>query len=151
MYHQRAENFAKALRRDEKRLDPAGLSTTIALRLRSVAPAFPSPPSGLPPEIAFLLDFGVPRIVLQQGVRLARRQGVFADEALLAEGLVDQEVFYRALAKRLGQPFLTTEFEIEPGADFHSCARRGYARIAGDGGQPTWVCAPQGAAVAPAD
>ncbi len=147
MFHPRADNFSNALRRDERRFASGGLSNTIALRLRSVATASPSASSGLPPEIAFLLDFGVPRVVLQQGARLARRHGVFADEALLAEGLVDEEVFYRALAERLRLPFLPTEFEIAPGSDFHCCALRGYARLAGDGGRAVWVCAPRGAAV----
>ncbi|ARN80658.1 glycosyltransferase family 2 protein [Methylocystis bryophila] len=147
MYHPRVESFAKAHRHDGARLAPERLSNTVALRLNSAAPASASAPSELPAEIAFLLDFGVPRGVLQQGARLARRHGVFADEALLSEGLVDDEVFYRALAQRLGLPFLTSGFTIEPGSDFRLCARRGYARLAGQGGRPAWVCAPQGEAI----
>ena len=147
MYHPRVESFAKAHQRDGTRLRPGSLSPSLGQRLRSVAASFSSSPSELPREVAFLLDFGVPKIVLQQGARLARRHGVSADEALLAEGLVDEEVFYRALAERLGLPFLTTEFEIQPGADFFACARRGYARLSRDYGETKWVCAPQGAAV----
>ena len=112
--------------------------------MRSAASPAGSSPSELPLEIAFLLDFGVPKIVLQQGARLACRHGVCADEALLAEGLVDEEVFYRALAERLGLRFLSREIDIEQGSDFRLCAERGYARLAGEGGG--WICAPQGAA-----
>jgi len=147
MYHQRVESFAKALHRDETRAHPGSLSFSVGLRLRSVAAPFSSSASELPCEVAFLLDFGVPKIVLQHAVRLARGHGVSADEALLAEGLVDEEVFYRALAERLGLPFLTTAVEIEAGSDFRSCAQRGYARLARNGERPEWVCAPQGAAV----
>jgi cellulose synthase/poly-beta-1,6-N-acetylglucosamine synthase-like glycosyltransferase len=147
MYHQRVESFAKARPRDATRLRPESLSLSLGQRLRSATASFSSGPSELPCEVAFLLDFGVPKIVLQQGVRLARRHGVSADEALLAEGLVDQEIFYRALAETLGLPFLTTAFEIESGADFFACARRGYARLSGDHREMKWVCAPQGSAV----
>jgi glycosyltransferase XagB len=147
MYHQRVESFAKALRREGMRLGPGRLSDAMGLRLRSVAGSSSPAASELPPEVAFLVDFGVPRIVRLQGAGWARRHGVFADEALLAEGLVDEEVFYRALAERLGLPFLTTAVEIEPGSNFRSCAQRGYARLARNGERPEWVCAPQGAAV----
>jgi len=43
----------------------------------------------LPTEIAFLAGFGVPMALLQYAAKLARRQGVSADAALLGEGLVD--------------------------------------------------------------
>ena len=145
MYHHRFESFVRPGRGDGLRPRLGRLSESLGLRLRSAAPPASSSPSRLPLEIAFLLDFGVPRIVLRQGARLARRYGVFSDEALLAEGLVDEEVFYRALAERLGLPFLPTAIDIEPGSDFRLCAERGYARLAGEGG--TWICAPQGAAV----
>ena len=107
MYHHRFESFVQPSSRDGLRPRLGRLSETLGLRLRSAASPAVSSPSRLPLEIAFLLDFGVPRIVLQQGARLARRHGVFADEALLAEGLVDEEVFYRALAERLGLRFLS--------------------------------------------
>ena len=116
MYHHRLESFVRPSPRVGR------LSESLGLRLRSATSSAASSPSQLPLEISFLLDFGVPRLVLQQGARLARRCGVFADEALLAEGLVDEEVFYRALAERLGLRFLSGEIDIEPGSDFRLCA-----------------------------
>ncbi len=145
MYHHRFESFVQPSPRDGLRPRLGRLSVTLGLRLRSAASPAVSLPSLLPLEIAFLLDFGVPRIVLQHGAGLARRYAVFADEALLAEGLVDEEVFYRALAERLGLRFHSSDVEIERGSDFRLCAERGYARLAGEGG--AWICAPQGAAL----
>ncbi|HTO78670.1 MAG TPA: glycosyltransferase, partial [Methylocystis sp.] len=147
MYHHRVESFAQARRPDGTGQRQGSLSLSLGLRLRSLALPFSSGASELPCEVAFLLDFGVPRIVLQQSLRLARRHGVSADAALLAEGLVEEEMFYRALAERLGLPFLASAFEIETDADFFACARRGHARLSRDHGEMKWVCAPQGAAV----
>jgi hypothetical protein len=61
----------------------------------------------LPPEIAFLGQEGVDWKTLDIAARKARAQGVGADEVLIAQGLVGEDVYYRALAARIDCPFRT--------------------------------------------
>ncbi len=61
--------------------------------------------TALPPEIAFLLAHGVPGAVLREGARIAARTGVPADEAILKNGFLGEDEFYRALAREIGAPF----------------------------------------------
>ena len=89
---------------DRRRVE--ALSRSVGLRLRCGGGLQDAPPRPLPTEIAFLAGFGVPMALLQYAAKLARRQGVSADAALLGEGLVDEEVFYRALADHLRVDFL---------------------------------------------
>ena len=70
-----------------------------------------------------------------------------ADAALLGEGLVDEEVFYRALADHLRVDFLSQAFEIEPPADPMRAAAQGYARLAANPEGLVWLFAPQGEAI----
>ena len=101
-------------------------------------------PAAIPVEIAFLSDYGVPQEALHYGGVLARRQGVSADAALIAEGIVAEETYYRALAAHLGVAFLEGAMEIAPGG--FATAGRGYARLR-DGGGVIWLFAPTGAEV----
>jgi cellulose synthase/poly-beta-1,6-N-acetylglucosamine synthase-like glycosyltransferase len=102
----------------------------------------PRPPAV---EIAFLAKYGVPLDVLHYATTLARRQGVSADAALLAEGLVADEVFYRALADHLGVPFLEAGIELPLGAAVG--AERGYVPLRGESDGPRWLFAPVGAEI----
>lgn len=95
-----------------------------------------------PVEIAFLAHYGVPEATLHYAAVLARRQGVSADEALLAEGLVPEETFYRALAHYLGVAFVDRPFELAISS--LAAARRGYARLRNAPGGPSWLFAPNG-------
>lgn len=103
----------------------------------------------LPAEIAFLEEAGVARETLQRAAMLARRQGVYADEALLAEGLLDGQLFYRALAAHLGVAFLE-DAAVAPGCDVSAALREGYAPLRGATPQLKWLFAPTGAGVAQA-
>ena len=62
------------------------------------------PPVSRPPpvEIAFLTRHGVAPEALVRVAALARRQGVSADRALIAEGILSESRFYRAIAAELG-------------------------------------------------
>jgi glycosyltransferase involved in cell wall biosynthesis len=64
------------------------------------------PARGEPPrEIAFLADYGARREALVRASEIAHDVGVPPEAALLGEGLVSEEMFYRALADRIGAPF----------------------------------------------
>ncbi len=54
-------------------------------------------------EIAFLARYGMPPGPLLAATRAAH-DGVTADQALLADGLMREEDFYRLLARHLGAP-----------------------------------------------
>ena len=105
--------------------------------------------AGLPVEIGFLTRSGVPPEMLRYAAALARRQGVSADAALLDEGLLDAEFFYRALAERLGVDFLDGDFALTSvsAAGAAAGAQRGYARLADDPRGLTWLFAPRGEAI----
>ncbi len=112
------------------------------LAIKRAARAGEAPPRSPPIEIAFLSNHGVSIDALNQTAELARRQGVSADAALLAEGVVDEDAFYRALAEHLGAGFLTSEIEFAPGA--LSTAGLGYARLQGRRDGVRWLFAPSG-------
>ncbi len=75
----------------------------------------------LPEEIAFLSSYGVPPARLIEATRLARKQGVSADRALLAHGLVDEVFFYQCLARHLGVAYIDEPVEL---ADIDSAYRK---------------------------
>ncbi|WP_424361646.1 glycosyltransferase [Methylocystis parvus] len=108
-------------------------------RFAAVRDSVPRPP---PVEIAFLLNYGVPVEALHYAASVARRQGVSADAVLLAEGIVAEEVFYRALADHLRVRFIAEAFDLAPGA--FGTAGQGYAplRVGKDGLR--WLFAPAG-------
>ena len=99
----------------------------------------------LPVEIAFLLRHGVPASRLLQAASLARRQGVTADRALLAEGVVTDTFFYRALAAHLGVRFLEGLIDVAP--EGMTTIIDGYARLRQPCDGAGWVFAPNGAAI----
>ncbi len=133
-------------RLDRRRVE--ALSRSVGLRLRCGGGLQDALPGPLPTEIAFLAGFGVPMALLQYAAKLARRQGVSADAALLGEGLVDEEVFYRALADHLRVDFFSGAFEIEPPADAMLALARGYQRLAANRDGLVWLFAPRGGAIA---
>ncbi len=101
----------------------------------------------LPEEIAFLPAYGVPSQVLNYAAALSRRQGVSADAALLAEGLMEEEDFYRALADYLNVQFEQEDLEIAPSIEASRAVELGYAPLAPNSLGLRWVFAPRGAAI----
>ena len=70
----------------------------------------------LPPEIDFLEGLpGVGLQTLEIAARKARMHGVGADEVLIAEGLIGEGDYYRALATRLACPFVARAAALAPG------------------------------------
>jgi len=98
-----------------------------------------------PVEIAFLTAYGVPVEALHYATSLARRQGVSADAALIAEGIVAEDVFYRALADHLRVDFVEGDILLAPGA--FTTAQEGYVRLHEGRDGARWLFAPTGAEI----
>lgn len=96
-------------------------------------------------EIAFLAHYGVPPEALTYATLRARIDGVSADALLLAENIVAEDVFYRALADHLRVPFLETEATLAPGAA--ATAGQGYVPLPENPEGLRWLFAPTGAGI----
>ncbi|MGB8277013.1 MAG: hypothetical protein WCF20_03640 [Methylovirgula sp.] len=139
--------------------DPSGLGRSPridpVLKLRQPAPypwIAPSPsshrsPHGWPTEIAFLTHYGVAPGVLSAAVAAAKRQGVSAEEALLACGAVSETHFYQSLARHLRLPFIDWHAAIAASARYPRAVHAGLAPLA-EGEGPAFLIAPRGAAIA---
>jgi cellulose synthase/poly-beta-1,6-N-acetylglucosamine synthase-like glycosyltransferase len=82
---------------------------------------------GLPAEIAFLADHGVPPAQLRAAARLSERIGVSPGRQVIASGLVSEEQFYRALAAELDLRFQSRSPPLRPGGDVSATLREGVA------------------------
>lgn len=82
---------------------------------------------GLPAEIAFLADYGVPPAQLRRSAQLAERIGVSPGRQIIASGLVSEELFYRALAADLGLRFQSRPPPLQPGGNVSATLREGMA------------------------
>ncbi|WP_158673288.1 glycosyltransferase [Bosea sp. FBZP-16] len=82
---------------------------------------------GLPAEIAFLADHGVPPAELREAARLAERIGVSPSRQVIASGLVEEEEFYRALAAELDLRFQPHAPPLQRGGDVAAILREGLA------------------------
>lgn len=115
---------------------------------RPLVDSFSSPTSvsrAFPVEIDFLRHHGVSTARLSRAAVLARRQGVSADRALLAEGIVTESCFYRALAAQLGVSFLEDQAEVAP--EGMATVLDGYARLHRPIDGAHWLFAPSGPAI----
>ncbi|HEY8213371.1 MAG TPA: glycosyltransferase [Methylocystis sp.] len=118
---------------------------TDSATIRGPPPSGETAPRSVPVEIAFLSAHGVPEQVLHFAAATARRQGVCADEALLAEGLVSEDVYYRALAKHLDVDFIDSPVDVS--ASGLATAGCGYARVRDASSGVLWLFAPSGSGV----
>jgi cellulose synthase/poly-beta-1,6-N-acetylglucosamine synthase-like glycosyltransferase len=105
-----------------------------------------------PPRLDPALDF-LPRGVLDRATALrimarAAAQNVGADEVAIAEGYVPAEVYYRALAARLGLPFLDGPFPVALKERGRESFRARIAPVEGIAGV-SFALAPSGAGLAP--
>jgi glycosyltransferase XagB len=141
--------FHNAPDREDRRQSGPRRSEFAEALARPAAPRAREPAARfLPVEIGFLSDHGAPFEVLRYAARLARRQGVLADEALLAEGLLTEESYYRALASHIGASFIEGDFEPAPFTDAEKAQARGYLRLADNAQGIGWLFAPRGEEVA---
>jgi hypothetical protein len=97
-------------------------------------------------EIAFLASYGVPPGPLLAATRAAHG-AVTADQALLAEGPIREEDFYRLLARHLGAPYYCAEMKIGP-CDPAGTVASGIAPLAPNAEGLRHVLAPRGRALA---
>jgi cellulose synthase/poly-beta-1,6-N-acetylglucosamine synthase-like glycosyltransferase len=99
---------------------------------------------GLPPEVAFLVEAGVDHSLLHWAARRARFQGVGADELLIAEGLIAEDFYYRALARRLNCACLEGAAALAPGFDYRAAMRASVARADPRRESFGWILSPRG-------
>ncbi|QXX75349.1 hypothetical protein [Methylovirgula sp. HY1] len=100
-----------------------------------------------PTEIAFLTHYGVPPGVLSTAVARAKRQGVTADAALLAQGNVSEYHFYRSLARHLRLPFVDGPAAIGADARYPQAVHAAMVPLASCSGA-AFLAAPRGSAIA---
>ena len=99
--------------------------------------------AALPACLTFLQG-EVPDHVLRGAVARAARSGVSPEQALLSEGGVTEESYYRAMARWLGLPFQAEAFEPGAGARYPESILTGLA----PGPDGAWIAAPAGARIA---
>ena len=102
---------------------------------------------GVPLNIAFLADYGVPAGLLRRAADEAAQTGVAADIALLCDGALSPEVFYRCLARHLGCAFSAAEAAVAPSRNYAAAVKAGFARLEGEADAPRCLAAPQGEAL----
>jgi len=101
----------------------------------------------IPSEIAFLATYGVAPGLLLQAAAAAERCGVYADAALLGEGLVSEELYYRALAQVMRVPYFRGGLAIDETVDPERAIANGVALLAPNHLGHRVAAAPRGAGV----
>ena len=99
------------------------------------------------PEIGFLGAHGVGPGILLQAMRIADRCRSSADAALLGEGLVSLDFYYRALARQLRVPFFDGELAIDESVDPAKAIVNGIAPLKHNGLHMRAAVAPRGASI----
>jgi hypothetical protein len=102
----------------------------------------------LPPAIGFLIRHGIARETLLQAALVATECDVAPDEALIRTGLADEEAVYRALASKVGLPFLSGALPVHPMARYPESCLTGLLPLAipAEGGRLHCAYAPKGTA-----
>lgn len=99
-------------------------------------------------EALALAEIGIPASWIARAAAQARWTGAPLDATLLAARGIGEDAFYRALARRLGVPFIAQRVALDDRADYGAVAAAGIAALA----QPTqhvrWLAAPRGRAIA---
>ncbi len=122
---------------------PALQRATPALPVFTSAAAKAPAPAGLPAAIAFLAAYGVGAATLKRAAAEARRQGVPPEAALLANGTVREDFYYRCLAGRLGVQFTYAAPPLSHSARYPYDIHAGLLPLAG-GERQRWLVAPRG-------
>ncbi len=101
----------------------------------------------LAPEIAFLAAHDYAPGVLRQAQTAARRDSVSAEQALLGEGLIGEEAYYRALARHLRLPFYRGEIPVAQSVEADPAIACGVAPLAPNRAGLRVVAAPRAVAI----
>ena len=99
------------------------------------------------PEIGFLCAHSVGPGVLLQAMRIAERCRCSADAALLGEGLISEDAYYRALARQLRVPFFDGELAIDESVDPAKAIASGIAPLRHNALHLRAAVAPRGASI----
>jgi cellulose synthase/poly-beta-1,6-N-acetylglucosamine synthase-like glycosyltransferase len=99
------------------------------------------------PEIAFLVGQGLEPGALLQAAAAAERDGLSAEQALLGEGLLGEEAYYRALANRLRLPFYRGEIPVAQSVEADPAIVCGVAPLAPNRAGLRVIAAPRAAAI----
>jgi glycosyltransferase XagB len=97
------------------------------------------------PEIAFLAAQGLEPGLLLRAMAKARSAGVSADQALLGEGLLGEEDYYRALARHLRLPFYRGEIAVDAAVEAEPAIAYGLAPLAANRAGLRFIAAPRAA------
>jgi cellulose synthase/poly-beta-1,6-N-acetylglucosamine synthase-like glycosyltransferase len=103
--------------------------------------------SELAPEIAFLAAQECAPDVLRQAEAAARRDGVSAEQALLGDGLLDEDAYYRALAHHLRLPFYHGETPVAQSVEAEPAIACGVAPLAPNRAGLRVIAAPRAVAI----
>lgn len=87
------------------------------------------PAGRLPPEIAFLSQYGVSLNTLLAAAGEAEQAGVTAEIALTAGGRLPAETYYRLLARHLRKPFAGPGLALSDSLDVNRAIRSGVAPL----------------------
>jgi cellulose synthase/poly-beta-1,6-N-acetylglucosamine synthase-like glycosyltransferase len=101
----------------------------------------------LAPEIAFLAAYGVAPGVLLRASEEGERDGVSAEQALLGEGLLGEDAYYCALARRLRLPYYRGEVPVAASVEVEPAIACGVAPLAPNRTGLTAIAAPRAAAI----
>ena len=102
---------------------------------------------GLAPEIAFLSAKECTLGALLQAQAAARSDGVSAEQALLGEGLIGEDDYYRALARHLRLPFYRGEIPVSQSVEADPAIACGVAPLAPNRAGLRVIAAPRAAAI----
>jgi glycosyltransferase XagB len=98
------------------------------------------------PQIAFLSAYGATPATLIAATEAARC-GVTSEQALLGEGLMREETYYRALARQLRAPYYCGELAISPDAIPAQAVASGITPLAPNSLGLRVILAPRGEAI----
>jgi hypothetical protein len=105
------------------------------------------PSQNWPVQIAFLAQEGLAPEFLTAVAGIAKTQGVSAEAALLATGLISEARYYRALARHLGVHFIEGNVAIAPLAQYPQAIHAGVAPL-DHPDHSAFLVAPRGASIA---
>ncbi|MCB1541657.1 MAG: glycosyltransferase [Rhodoblastus sp.] len=99
-------------------------------------------------EARALAEIGLPALSIAHAAAQARWTGASLGATVLADRTIDEDALYRALAARLGVPFVTQPVRLDARADYGAAAAAGVAALARPIGDVRWLAAPRGRAMA---
>ena len=123
---------------------PAGTPVLPAIEVRL---ARPRTAMLLPPDIGFLVSYGFTPDDLAAAAARATRLGVGAHQVMIASGAVNEAVYVRLLARRMGATLAGREARPDPRVVLADALRQGWFRASMPDGHPVLVVRASGPVV----